>query len=97
MEVIVGGQPAGQMFIPFPAQASICQQYEETWISSNQARIQHKYNSSVKTFILHLKHFFSLKSFILMDTVDVIILLLWVSKLTRFCMIAENREDDLQH
>lgn len=55
MEVIVDEQPAGQMFVPFPAQASMCQQYEETWISSNQAHIQHKYNSSVKTFILHLK------------------------------------------
>ena len=36
------------MFVPFPAQASLCQQYKETWVSPNQTPTKPK-NISVNS------------------------------------------------
>lgn len=43
----VDKQPFLQMIIPFPEQAPLCQQYEEIWISSHQANVEHKHKPTV--------------------------------------------------
>lgn len=57
-----------EVFIPFPAQASLCQRYEETWISSYQAHIYHKIQQCENIHSVSERVFLSLKSFTLRDT-----------------------------
>lgn len=52
-----------EVFVPFPARASLCQRYEETRISSNPAHIYHKIQQCENIYSVSERAFLSLKSF----------------------------------